>query len=173
MSMALDELLKTKKVIVCCGSGGVGKTTISASLGVRAAELGLKTLVLTIDPAQRLMTSLGLKSTNEEVRVTPERFPGELYAAMLDMKRTFDEFIVRLDPSNEVARQVLKNHVYQQLSTALNGSQEYTAMERLLQAVSSGRYDIVILDTPPTKHAIDFLNAPTKIYTLFQESIIK
>ncbi len=172
--MGFDKLLTTKKVLICCGSGGVGKTTLSAALGVRAAELGKKAIVLTIDPAKRLANSLGFDNFSEpEKRVVADQFPGELYAEMLDMKHTFDDFIVRLAPSPEIAEKVLKNHVYQQLSTALNGSQEYTSLERLLQLVNSNKFDIVILDTPPTKHAIDFLMAPSKIHTLFQDSIMK
>lgn len=170
--MVFDQLLATKKVIICCGSGGVGKTSLSAALAFRAAELGKKTLVMTIDPAKRLANALGLDALNDtEIRVPTDK--GELYAEMLDMKRTFDDFIARLAPTPEAATKVLTNNVYQQLSTALNGSQEYTALERLLQATSSGKFDLVILDTPPTKHAIDFLNAPAKIHTLFQESIMK
>ncbi|MDZ4676274.1 MAG: ArsA-related P-loop ATPase [Oligoflexia bacterium] len=171
--MDFDELLKSKKVLICCGSGGVGKTTLSAALGVRGAELGLKVMVLTIDPARRLATSLGLKNLNEEVQVAPGQFKGELYGSQLDVKKIFDDFIIKLAPNPEVSERVLKNTIYKQLSTALNGSQEYTALEKLLQVVSSGKYDLVILDTPPTKHAIDFLNAPVKIHTLFQDSIIK
>jgi anion-transporting ArsA/GET3 family ATPase len=170
----LDKLLTTKKVLICCGSGGVGKTTLSAALGVRAAEIGLKVLVLTIDPARRLANSLGLSELNElENRIAPDDFKGELYASMLDVKKTFDDFITKLASSPEMANRVLENHVYQQISTALNGSQEYTALEKLLQVVTSKKYDLVVLDTPPTKHAIDFLNAPVKIHSLFQDSIIK
>lgn len=173
--MDFNELLKTKKVLICCGAGGVGKTTLAAALGVKAAELGLNVLVLTIDPARRLATSLGLSDLGvEEVKLV-EGLPssGKFYASMLDMKRTFDEFITSMAPSAEVANRVLNNNIYKQISTALNGSQEYTALEKLLQASSSGSYDLVILDTPPTKHAMDFLNAPIKIHTLFQDSIIK
>jgi anion-transporting ArsA/GET3 family ATPase len=172
--VTFSDLLRSKKVLICCGSGGVGKTTLSAALGVLAAENGMKALVLTIDPARRLATSLGLETLGDsENQVAAGEFPGELHAGMLDMKKTFDDFIIRLAPSPAVAERVLSNNVYKQLSTALNGSQEYTAMEKLLQVVSTGKYDIIILDTPPTKHAIDFLNAPVKIHTLFQDSIIK
>ena len=147
---------------------------MSAALGVRAAELGLKVLVLTIDPAKRLATSLGLDQLGDEQRqIGQGRFVGELYASMLDMKKTFDDFIIRLAPSPAIAERVLKNNVYQQVSTALNGSQEYTSLEKLLQIMAQKKFDIVILDTPPTKHAIDFLHAPIKIHTLFQDSIIK
>jgi anion-transporting ArsA/GET3 family ATPase len=173
--MDFNELLKAKKVIICCGSGGVGKTTLAAALGVKGAELGLKVLVLTIDPARRLATSLGLTDLgDEEVKnVNEGQFKGALYASMLNMKRTFDEFITSMAPSAAVADRVLNNNIYKQISTALNGSQEYTALEKLLQAANSGGYDLIILDTPPTKHAMDFLNAPVKIHTLFQDSIIK
>src|SRR4051812_9964808 len=105
---ALDELLKTKKILICCGSGGVGKTTLSAALAVRAAEIGLKVLVLTIDPARRLATSLGLdRFTEMENEIAPGKFSGELFAGMLDMKKIFDDFIVRLAPNPAVAERVL------------------------------------------------------------------
>lgn len=172
--MGFDKLLMSKKVIICCGSGGVGKTTLSAAFGVRAAELGLKVLVLTIDPARRLANSLGLESFDEsEKRIAPEKFKGEFYAGMLNVKKTFDDFITKLAPTPAAAEKVLNNHIYRQISTALNGSQEYTALEKLLQSVDSGKYDLVVLDTPPTKHAIDFLNAPIKINSLFQDSVIR
>lgn len=172
--MGIDELLKSKKVIVCCGSGGVGKTTMSAALGVRAAELGLKVLVLTIDPARRLANSLGLTELDDSERIVPgQAFTGELHAAMLDTKKTFDNFILGLAPNAEAADRVLRNPIYRQLSTALGGSQEFTSLEKLYTSHSSGKYDLVILDTPPTAHAIDFLAAPQKIYNLFQEGIIK
>ena len=135
--------------------------------------MGLRVLVLTIDPARRLATSLGLKNLNEETRIQPEHFHGELYGAMLDMKRIFDQFILSMAKTPEKAEKVLNNSIYKQISTALNGSQEFTALERLLQASTSGKYDLVILDTPPTKHAIDFLTAPSRIYALFQDSTIK
>ncbi|MCC6278747.1 MAG: ArsA family ATPase [Oligoflexia bacterium] len=170
--MTIDQILQSRKVLVCCGSGGVGKTTLSAALGVRAAELGLKTMVLTIDPARRLVSALGLEKLQNETPIEGA-FKGTLHAGMLDMKKTFDDFVIQFAPSPAVADRVLRNGVYQQLSTALSGSQEFTALEKLLQLTSSGKYDLVILDTPPTKHAIDFLNAPLKIHTLFQDSIIK
>jgi len=172
--VGFDELIRSKKVIICCGSGGVGKTTLSAALAVRAAELGLKTLVLTIDPARRLANALGLKDLDDSECIVPgQSFPGELHAAMLDTKKTFDGFIIRLAPSPEMADRVLRNPMYQQLSTALGGSQEFTSLEKLHEAYISAMYDVVILDTPPTQHAMDFLSAPVKIHALFQENIIK
>jgi anion-transporting ArsA/GET3 family ATPase len=173
--MDFDGLLKSKKVLICCGAGGVGKTTLAASLGVRAASLGLRVLVLTIDPARRLATSLGLADLGDDEikKVDVDGISGVLFASMLNMKRTFDEFITSMAPSQDIADRVLNNNIYKQISTALNGSQEYTALEKLLQYVESNAYDLIVLDTPPTKHAMDFLNAPVKIHTLFQDSIIK
>lgn len=172
--MEFEELIKSKKVIICCGSGGVGKTTISASIAVKAAQMGKKVLVLTIDPARRLATSLGLtKLTDTDLRVGEGLFKGEMYAAVLDAKKVFDEFLIRLSPSQELADRVLKNKIYLQFSSAMSASQEYSALERLLQTVQQGTYDLVVLDTPPTKHAIDFLRSPGKVHALFQDSILK
>src|SRR6185437_2711770 len=130
--------------IIVCGSGGVGKTTISAALALRSAQLGRKTLVMTIDPARRLANALGLESLQDTEKRIDGEFPGELYAEMLNMKRTFDDFIKRLAPSQQVADKVFENQIYQQLSTALNGSQEFTALERLLAAANSAKFDTII-----------------------------
>lgn len=173
-SPVLDTLLKEQKVIVCAGSGGVGKTTIAAALGVRAARIGLRVLVLTVDPAKRLATALGLDlADDQEKRVPAQSYPGELFAAVIDSRKTFDQFIARHAKDKMAADRILRNRLYQQLSTTLSGSQEFTSLERLLEAVESGRYDLVILDTPPTKHAMDFLMAPQRIHSLFQDAITK
>jgi anion-transporting ArsA/GET3 family ATPase len=167
-------------VIVCAGSGGVGKTTVSAAIGMRAAQLGRRTLVLTVDPAKRLATALGLDLKDERERAVPipkEDGPlsalGELHAAVIDSKKVFDGFIATHARQPEIAARIIKNRLYTQLSTTLSGSQEFTALERLLQAVECGRYDLVVLDTPPTKHAMDFLTAPERINALFQDAITK
>ncbi len=175
MFSALDEILRGQKVIVCAGSGGVGKTTIAATLGVRAAQLGLNVLVLTVDPARRLATALGLDlSDDSEREVVGRDYKGKLSAAVIDSRKTFDQFIASHASTPEAAARILKNHLYQQLSTTLSGSQEFTSLERLLQAVESkNKYDLVILDTPPTKHALDFLVAPQKIHALFQDAITR
>jgi anion-transporting ArsA/GET3 family ATPase len=168
----LDKLLDLD-VIVCAGSGGVGKTTMSSTLGVWAAQQGQKVLVLTIDPAKRLANALGLDSTefNKPGQVQGLNAAGELHASMIDSQAIFDSFIRNCAPSEDVANRLYKNSLYRQLSTTLSGSQEFTSLEALLQARESGNYDLIILDTPPSQHAIDFLRAPERIFALFQKSI--
>lgn len=163
------------KIIVCAGSGGVGKTTISASLAVKAAQQGLKVLVLTIDPAKRLANALGLDSNNIESasRVPGQTFSGELFAQMVEPEKVFNDFIRKSAPNKKVIDSLTKNILYQQLSTTLSGSQEFTSLELLLTAHQSGSYDLIILDTPPAQHAIEFLKSPEKIYSLFQKNITK
>jgi anion-transporting ArsA/GET3 family ATPase len=169
---AIDQILKKYKVVVCAGSGGVGKTTVAAALGVRAAEIGLNVLVLTVDPAQRLATALGLDLSNDqEKRVPGQKYKGKLHAAVIDSRKTFDQFIARHAASPDAAERIMRNRLYQQISTTLSGSQEFTSLERLLEAVESGRHDLVVLDTPPTKHAMDFLSAPQRIHSLFQDRV--
>jgi anion-transporting ArsA/GET3 family ATPase len=162
------------KVIVCCGTGGVGKTTTAAAMGVRLAREGKRTLVLTIDPARRLAQALGLKGTlSQDVKVEDPRLHGRFFATMLDAQSVFDRFIRRAAPTPEVAEKLLNNHLYQQLATSLSGSQEFTSLERVLTAVESGDYDVLILDTPPSQNAVDFLRAPSRIVSLFQDSVTK
>ena len=169
--MTLDELIEDRRILVCCGSGGVGKTTAAAALAIRAAQLGRRTLVLTIDPARRLANALGVADFGNEVRRVPSRkfeaagvpLRGELYAMMLDTKRTFDELVERFAPSLEMREAILSNRIYQQLSDTLAGSREYMAMEKLYELYAEGGYDLIVLDTPPTKHALDFLDAPDRI----------
>jgi len=172
--MTIDRILKENKVVVCAGSGGVGKTTIASAIGVRASQLGLKTLVLTVDPAKRLATALGLDLNDDRDREVPVAgVSGKLSAAVIDSKKIFDGFIAAHAKQPGVANRILGNRLYQQMSTTLSGSQEFTALERLLQSVESGEYDLVILDTPPTKHAMDFLTAPHRIDALFQDAITR
>jgi len=175
----LQDLLVQKRIIICCGSGGVGKTTIAATLALQGALLGKKVLALTIDPARRLANALGMSSLgNEETLVPDEKFleegitpRGKLYAMMLDTKHTFDEIIQRYAPNEEVRRTILENRFYQQLSSAMAGSHEYLAMEKLYQIYLRGSYDLIILDTPPTKHAMDFLEAPGKLRAFLNQNI--
>ena len=169
--MPLGSIIQRRRVVVCVGSGGVGKTTVAASIAVQAASEGGKVLVCTIDPARRLANSLGLTELgNVETRVTPDRMQaagipgeGELYAMMLDLKRTWDDLVVRHVSNPERREAILRNRFYVQLSTSLVGSQEYMAMEKLYELREARDYDLVVLDTPPTVHALDFLEAPNRV----------
>jgi anion-transporting ArsA/GET3 family ATPase len=168
---AIDEILAGRDICICAGSGGVGKTTSAAAIAVGMAERGLKVCVLTIDPAKRLADSLGLRELgNEAERVDPALFEahgiemrGELWAMMLDAKATFDELVARQAPDEESRDRVLNNRIYQQISNALAGSQEYMAMEKLFELHTEGRFDLLVLDTPPTRNALDFLDAPRRL----------
>jgi anion-transporting ArsA/GET3 family ATPase len=166
------ELLEGKGVCICAGSGGVGKTTTSAAIAAGMAARGKRVAVLTIDPAKRLADSLGLPELgNEERRVDPALFDaagietgdGELWAMMLDAKATFDDVVRRHAPDAETRDRILSNRIYQQLSVALAGSQEYMAMEKLFEIWAEDRYDLLVLDTPPSRNALDFLEAPKRL----------
>src|SRR5437879_231442 len=180
-SRDLTELLSRKKIIVCVGSGGVGKTTTSAAIALQAAALGKKVCVLTIDPAKRLANSMGLKALgNQETRISKERLEsagvkgdGELWAMMLETKRTWAELVTKFAPDAAAKERILANHYYQQISSALAGSQEFMAMEKLFELSESGKYDLLVLDTPPTRHALDFLDAPKKMMGFMDESVLK
>ncbi|WP_242908426.1 ArsA family ATPase [Actinomadura terrae] len=163
-ALNVDALLDDPrtKIIVCCGSGGVGKTTTAAALGVRAAERGRDVVVLTVDPARRLAQSMGLSELDNNPRKIEIEGNGELHAMMLDMKRTFDEIVeAHADPDR--AKQILANPFYQSLSSSLSGTQEYMAMEKLGQLHRSGAWDLIIVDTPPSRNALDFLDAPERM----------
>ena len=167
----MDELLDTAEIVVCCGSGGVGKTTTAAALAVRAAERGRKTVVLTIDPARRLAQSMGLSELDNTPREVAG-VDGQLDAMMLDMKRTFDE-IVLAHASPEKAEQILANPFYQALSSSFAGTQEYMAMEKLGQLKSTGAYDLIVVDTPPSRSALDFLDAPERLSSFLDGRFVR
>ena len=167
----LQRLTATRRVVVCAGAGGVGKTTVAAALSLSAAGRGRRVLCLTIDPARRLADSLGLTlSPGVEAEVAPERLAavgagtaGSLSVAMLDPKQTFDDLVTRHASSPEAAQKILHNQFYRHVSTSLAGTQSYMAMEKVLSVLKSGRYDLIVLDTPPTSEALDFLDAPERL----------
>ena len=158
--MSVATLLEGKDICICAGAGGVGKTTTSAAIAVGMAQRGLKVAVLTIDPARRLANSLGLPELGNEERRIELDAPGELWAMMLDAKTTFDEIVDKHAPDAATRDAVLANRIYKELSTAVAGSQEYMAMEKLHELHDEGRYDLLVLDTPPSRNALDFLDAP-------------
>ncbi|WP_379185935.1 ArsA family ATPase [Nocardioides astragali] len=177
----IDALLddRTTEIIVCCGSGGVGKTTTSAALALRAAERGRKVVVLTIDPARRLAQSMGIErldNTPRPVSDVDSSAGGSLDAMMLDMKRTFDE-VVESQASAEKARQILENPFYIALSSSFAGTQEYMAMEKLgqlhRQALEDGSHDLIVVDTPPSRSALDFLDAPERLSSFLDGRFIR
>jgi anion-transporting ArsA/GET3 family ATPase len=175
------ELLEGKRVCVCAGSGGVGKTTTSAVIALGMAARGAKVAVVTIDPARRLANALGLEALeNEPRRVAPERLvdhglelTGELWAMMLDPKRTFDELIDQVAPTPERAEEIKANRVYRELSTAVSGSQEFTAVSKLYELAESGDYDLLVLDTPPSRNALDFFEAPGRLTSFLEGRALK
>ncbi|GAA2948976.1 ArsA family ATPase [Kitasatospora cinereorecta] len=170
-----DALLDDRgiRIVVCCGSGGVGKTTTAAALGVRAAERGRKVVVLTIDPARRLAQSMGIDQLdNIPRRVEDIGGDGELHAMMLDMKRTFDE-TVEAHTDAERARAILENPFYQSLSAGFAGTQEYMAMEKLGQLRARDEWDLIIVDTPPSRSALDFLDAPKRLGSFLDGKFIR
>ena len=173
--------LDGRKIVCCVGSGGVGKTTTAAALALSAAMEGKRALVLTIDPARRLANSLGLKALgNAETRIDAAHFAdakltarGEMWAMMVNLKRSWDELVRRNARTAEQAQAILDNKLYQTLSTAMAGSLEYIAMEKVLELYSSGRFDVVVLDTPPTSNALDFLHAPDRVLDVLDNNAMR
>lgn len=175
----LPTLVREKKVIVCCGAGGVGKTTTSAALGLAAARQGRRVLVLTIDPARRLAQAMGLSEHMREPHsVTKERLAeagvtqGTLDAWMLNPDVVFESLVNRMASSPEQAKRILESRLFRHLSELVAGMQEYTAAEALYELSTSGRYDLVVLDTPPARNALDFLEAPGKLARFLDERIL-
>jgi anion-transporting ArsA/GET3 family ATPase len=179
--MLLAEIVDRHRVLVCLGSGGVGKTTTSAAIALHAALEGRRTLCLTIDPARRLANSLGLSELRgEEQLIDPSsiesqglRMRGSLSAMMLDMKHTFDELVARHAASPAQRQRILDNRIYQYVSTSLAGTQEYMAMEKLHAMRGDPRFDFIVLDTPPTTNALDFLEAPQKLVGAIDSPVMR
>src|SRR5437899_8279266 len=171
----LDALLDSASILVCCGAGGVGKTTTSAALALRAAERGRRVCVLTIDPARRLAQSMGLTELDNTPRAVDgigEAEGGSLDAMMLDMKRTFDDIVLaHADPQR--AQQILSNPFYVSLSSSFAGTQEYMAMEKLGQLKREERWDLIVVDTPPSRSALDFLDAPQRLSRFLDGRLLK
>jgi anion-transporting ArsA/GET3 family ATPase len=168
----LDD--RSSRVIVCCGSGGVGKTTTAAALALRAAERGRSVVVLTIDPARRLAQALGVASLDnspQKVELGPEA-KGELHAMMLNMRRTFDDMVLE-HSTPEKAQQILDNPFYQTVASSFSGTQEYMAMEKLGQLAQSDEWDLIIVDTPPSRNALDFLDAPQRLGAFLDGRMIR
>ncbi len=164
----------SNRVVVCCGAGGVGKTTTAAAMALRAAEYGRTVVVLTIDPAKRLAQALGINdlgNSPQRVPLAPE-VPGELYAMMLDMRRTFDEMVIQYSGGDR-AQAILDNQFYQTVATSLAGTQEYMAMEKLGQLLGEDRWDLVVVDTPPSRNALDFLDAPERLGSFMDSRLWK
>jgi anion-transporting ArsA/GET3 family ATPase len=178
----LERLLAAKEIVVVCGSGGVGKTSVAAATALGASvRLDAKVLVLTIDPARRLATALGLEGIgNLAHRVPPEVLKragvearGELWAAMLDTKQSWDDLVLRHAKDEETAYRVLENRLYHNLTARFVQSHDYIAMERLFEIHSAGEYDLIVIDTPPTRNAIDFLDAPARMADFFGGRLLR
>ena len=177
----IRDIVQKKEVIVCAGAGGVGKTTTAAAIALQAAVEGKKAAVLTIDPAKRLASSLGLKELSDEpTKVSLRKFTavglkpkGELHAMMLDTKSTFDKVVMRYAPTQEQADRIIANRFYRNISGTLSGTQEYMAMEKLYELHAEGGYDVIVIDTPPTRNALDFLDAPKRMTDFFESRVLR
>lgn len=177
----LNDLIIQSRLVICVGSGGVGKTTTAAALALHAACGGRRVLVITIDPARRLANALGLEAIgNQETAIDPgllaeagAKSSGRLFAMMLDTRTTFDELIARVAPDETTREKILKNNIYQQISNAISTAQDVMAIEKLFDVYSRGDYDLIVLDTPPMKNALDFLEAPHRMTRFLDDKIIK
>lgn len=175
------ERLRDRRVVVCAGAGGVGKTTISAALGLGLAADGRRVAVITIDPARRLADALGVEALgNEPSQIDPRRLGdaglelrGELWAMTLDPQRTFDDLVAQLAANDRARDDVLGNRVYQQVAGAVAGAQEYTAIAKLYELDRDGRFDVIVLDTPPSRSALDFLDAPERLISFLDSQLLR
>ncbi len=170
---SLRSIVSERTVVVCCGSGGVGKTTVSATFALASARAGRRSCVVTVDPARRLADALGVESLPNTPTEVAGPWPGELHALMLDAKGTFDDLVHRYARTPEQADTILGNRLYQNLSGALSGTQEYMAMEKLYELVNSGEFDVVVVDTPPTRNALDLLDAPRRLTRFLENRLFR
>ena len=171
--MKLSQLVESSEIIICCGSGGVGKTTTAAVLAMQAARGGRRAVVVTIDPAKRLADALGLDGIGNTPKVIDGDWKGELSAVMLDTKSTFDAIVTTYAADEEQAERILSNRFYRNISGALSGTQEYMAMEKLYELQADDGFDVVVVDTPPTRHALDFLDAPRRLTTFLDHRLYR
>lgn len=169
----LAEVIEQSRVVVCCGSGGVGKTTVAAVIALEAARAGRRTVVVTIDPARRLADALGLAGLTNTPSQIEVDLPGEMHALMLDTKSTFDGLVRRYSADPDQARRILENRFYENISSSLSGTQEYMASEKLYELAEEGDWDLVVVDTPPTRHALDFLDAPQRLANFLDHRLYK
>ncbi len=170
---SLDELIRDRHVMICCGSGGVGKTTTAAVIAMRAAELGRRSVVVTIDPARRLADALGLDGLTNEPKPIDGDWPGVMHAMMLDTKSTFDDLVRTHAADPDQAERILGNTFYRNISEALSGTQEYMAMEKLYELSTDSEFDLIVVDTPPTRNALDFLDAPSRLSKFLDHRLYK
>ena len=167
------EAVAGHTVVVCCGSGGVGKTTTAAALAVEGARRGRRACVVTIDPAKRLADALGLDALTNTAAPVEGDWPGELWAVMLDTKTTFDDLVMHYAATLEQAEGILRNRLYRNIAGALSGTQEYMAMEKLHELYDEGRFELIVVDTPPTRNALDFLDAPRRLTRFLDNRVFR
>jgi anion-transporting ArsA/GET3 family ATPase len=174
LDLDLRSLIENKHILLCCGSGGVGKTTTAAALGLAAANAGRSVLVMTIDPAKRLAQAMGLDALNHEPQPIPLTADGgSLAAMMLDTKRTFDALVEKYAENDQAKAAIFETNYYQHLSSSLAGSREFMAMEKVHEVAVSGEYDLLVVDTPPAQHALEFLDAPGRLFELFEGTMVQ
>jgi anion-transporting ArsA/GET3 family ATPase len=169
----MDEVVTERSIIICCGSGGVGKTTTAAALAVEAASRGRDACVVTIDPARRLANALGLDALTNRPCPIDGDWPGRLHALMLDSKATFDDLVTRYADSEEQAERIRHNRIYRNLTSSLSGTQEYMAAEKLYELTEECDFDVVVVDTPPTRNALDFLDAPGRLTRFLENRVFQ